>query len=528
MTTPLPASGARDAELRATLRVRLLVSAALFVGFYGVLGLINIPLVRSPASAPGAVRLMIAQWGVSVAITLLALVIWRVRDLSLRTLRIAELAMFALGAGFLAVANLFTVQTHHLLALPEGRVGHPFFTASGIRLDAMTLRWFAVMTGYGLVIPNTWRRCATVTGLMAFTYLGSIVGQAAIGGAGASTITYLLVYPTLWMIIAWVAAGFGAYRVGVLEQQVADARKLGQYRLTRRIGSGGMGEVWMAEHVLLQQTRAVKVVRPEAAVLPETLQRFEREVKATARMKHRNTVEIYDYGRAADGTFYYVMEYLAGYNLEELVQRYGVLSPARTIHLLRQVCSVLRAAHGQGLIHRDIKPANVFVCECDGVPDTVKLLDFGLVKHVGGDAPDARLTVEGAITGTPAFMSPEQIGGGGPVDARSDIYGLGCLAYLLLTGRPPFGDRPLVAAIAAHLHEAPEPIARTQSDVSAELDGIVLKCLAKKPSDRFVDVAVLDAALAQCPEAGAWTERDASGWWRRHGRRSGETSAIVS
>ena len=528
MTTPIPTAQSRDAELRTTLRVRLLVSAALFVGFYGLLGLINIPLVLEPASPAGGVRLMVVQWGVSVAITTVAVVIWRRRDLPLGTLRLAEFAIFGLGAGFLAVANVFTVHQHALLALPEGRVGHPFFMLSGIRLDPLTLRWFAVITGYGLVIPNSWRRCATVTGVMAFTYLGTIVVQAAIGDAGATTIVPLLVYPTIWMVIAWVAAGFGAYRVGVLERQVADARKLGQYRLTRRIGSGGMGEVWMAEHVLLQQTRAVKVVRPEAALLPETLERFEREVKATARMKHRNTVEIYDYGRAADGTFYYVMEYLAGYNLDELVQQHGVLGPPRAIHLLRQVCSALRAAHAQGLIHRDIKPANVFVCESDGASDVIKLLDFGLVKDVGRATPAARLTLEGAITGTPAFMSPEQIGGGAPVDARSDIYSLGCLAYLLLTGRPPFGDRPLVAAIAAHLHEAPQPIAGTRSDVSAELDGIVLKCLAKKPSGRFVDMALLDAALAGCPEAGAWTEGDAVAWWRRHGRRSGETRAIVS
>ena len=513
---PTPATDERDRELRRTLRRRLLVSAGLFVGFYGLLGVMNIPMVLAPDAPRVAVRFMYAQWIVSAVIAAIGVVVWLGRDLSLRALRAAEFGIFGAGAGFLAAANIFTAQLHGWLALPEGRVTHPFFASSGTRLDPLTLRWFAVITGYGLVIPNTWRRCAIVAGVMAFAYLGTLVVQGNANGMESRAVVAILIYPTVWMLVAWVAAGFGAYRLGLLQQQVYEARKLGQYRLREQIGGGGMGEVWLAEHVLLRQPRAVKMVRSEQAGRPETLARFEREVTATARMKHRNIVEIYDYGRAADGTFYYVMEYLAGLNLEHLVTRHGALPPARAIALLRQVCAALGVAHAIGLVHRDIKPENVIVTAVEGDPDLVKLLDFGLVKDLQIDTLDARLTQGGMVAGTPAFMSPEQIEGLLRLDARSDIYGLGCLAFLLLTGRPPFGDRTVLAAFAAHLHESPVPPSRVQPAVSPALDAVVLRCLAKNRDERFADVASLDAALAACPEAGGWSRAAAAEWWRQH------------
>src|SRR5262249_52007665 len=168
-----------------------------------------------------------------------------------------------------------------------------------------------------------------------------------------------------------------------------EARKLGQYVLRQRLGSGGMGEVYLAEHVLLRRPCAVKLIRPDRTTDSNSLLRFEREVQATATLNHPNTVQIFDYGHAEDGTFYYAMEYLPGLNLEELVKRHGPLPPERALHLLRQVCGALHEAHAGGLIHRDIKPSNIITCERGGLHDVAKLLDFGLVRlHGAGGGAD--------------------------------------------------------------------------------------------------------------------------------------------
>src|SRR5512145_2327559 len=206
----------RERDLQATLRRRLLVSAGLFIAFYGLLSIINIPLVLAPGAPRGPVRFLIAQWAATAVIASVALVVWRGRTLSVRALRAAEFGIFATGAGFMAAANVFTAQQYGWLALPEGRVGHPFFTDAGTRLDPLTLRWFAVITGYGLVIPNTGRRCATVVGVMAVAYLGTLVVQGLATGASGGAVAAMLIYPTVWMAVAWVAAAFGAHRVGVL------------------------------------------------------------------------------------------------------------------------------------------------------------------------------------------------------------------------------------------------------------------------------------------------------------------------
>src|SRR5262249_41007788 len=201
---------------------------------------------------------------------------------------------------------------------------------------------------------------------------------------------------------------------------------------------GGMGEVYRAEHLLLRRPCAIKLIRPERAGDLQNLRRFEREVQAMATLTNWHTVEVYDYGHAADGTFYYVMELLPGLTLDQLVRQYGPLPPARAVHLLRQVCVALREAHAVGLIHRDIKPSNVIVGERGGLPDVAKLLDFGLVRSVGLSPSGERVTQTGSVVGTPSYMSPEQASDSPEVDVRSDFYSLGAVAYFLLTGRPPF------------------------------------------------------------------------------------------
>jgi serine/threonine-protein kinase len=281
--------------------------------------------------------------------------------------------------------------------------------------------------------------------------------------------------------------------------------------------------VYRAEHALLRRPCALKLIRPEKAGDPDTLRRFEREVQTTSTLTHPNTVQVFDYGHTADGTFYYVMEYLPGLTLEELVRRHGPLSPARAVHFLRQVCAALGEAHTRGLTHRDIKPGNVMVCERGGVLDFVKVLDFGLVR-VTEDAADGTLTREGTVTGTPAYLSPEQAGGEGVIDALSDIYSVGALAYFLLTGQPPFAGRSPAKMLAAHLYETPAPL---PADIPPDLAVVVMRCLAKAPVERWPDAASLETALAET-SAPAWTAHDATAWWQRADRSDRDKSSALA
>src|SRR6516225_9705427 len=317
----------------------------------------------------------------------------------------------------------------------------------------------------------------------------------------------------LTMVVAAAAAVFGTHLINTLRREAFEARQLGQYRLLEPLGQGGMGEVYLAEHRMLKRPCAIKLIRPEQAGNPKVLARFEREVQMTARLSHWNTVEIYDYGRTDDGTFYYVMEHLPGLSLEALVERHGPLPAERVVHLLRQVCQALREAHAVGLIHRDIKPGNVFVAQRGGLYDVVKLLDFGLVKPVAEFGP-ARLTQEGSISGTPLFMSPEQARGQDDLDARSDIYSLGAVAYALLTGRPPFQGANPMEVIIAHVRDEVVRPSQHQADVPADLEQVILRCLAKCPQDRFQDVDSLEQALAECAAADQWTQSQAARWWQ--------------
>jgi serine/threonine-protein kinase len=323
------------------------------------------------------------------------------------------------------------------------------------------------------------------------------------------------------LAIGIAIAVYGSHRIEVLRQEAFAARQLGQYVLKQRLGSGGMGEVYLGEPRLLRRPCAIKLIRAERAGDPNILRRFEREVQATATLTHPSTVQIYDYGVAEDGTFYYVMEYLSGLNLEALVKQHGPLPAERAVHFLRQVCGALREAHGIGLIHRDIKPSNILICERGGLHDVAKLLDFGLVLAPGDRADGANVTQEGAIAGTPAYMSPEQAGGQANLDPRSDIYSLGAVAYYLLTGQPPFAGRSPVKVLAAHLYEKPAPLSAQRPEVLADLEAVVLRCLAKDPADRFADAESLELALAGCQTAGHWSEERAANWWRSQAGPSG-------
>jgi serine/threonine-protein kinase len=279
-----------------------------------------------------------------------------------------------------------------------------------------------------------------------------------------------------------------------------------------------MGEVYLGEHVLLRRACAVKLIRPDQTGDRTNLSRFEREVKAMAMLTHWNTVEIYDYGHAEDGTFYYVMEYLPGLSLQELVERHGPLPPERAVHFLRQLCGPLGEAHATGLIHRDLKPSNVIACERGGIYDVAKLLDFGLVHCLDPvcKAAEQRLTIQGTILGSPPYMAPEQALGKEQLDARTDIYSLGALAYFLLTGHAPFVRETAMETLVAHVHEQPPHVRDLRPEVPADLAEVVMRCLEKDPAARYQDADSLEEALAECECAGLWGKYEARVWWKRN------------
>ena len=348
-----------------------------------------------------------------------------------------------------------------------------------------------------LVVPSTHRRTLLV-GLLtclptAIVLLGWPRPRPMIGSATA-----------FFAFLNWsaVAIAFSTVASAVLyglRRQVREAKRLGQYTLLEKLGQGGMGVVYRASHAMLRRPTAIKILSATGA--RDSLQRFEREVQMMSQLKHPNAVAIHDYGRTADGLLYYAMEYLEGLDLERLVELDGPQPPARVIHLLRQVCGALAEAHAAGLIHRDVKPANLFLCQERGEADFIKVLDFGLVKET---ASVTSATLEGGIgmLGTPLYMSPEAISNPSALDARSDLYSLGAVGYLLVTGEPVFRGRNAVEVCAQHLNATPvAPHERLQRPVPADLEAVLLRCLSKRADDRYAGARELAKALGACADA---------------------------
>jgi eukaryotic-like serine/threonine-protein kinase len=319
----------------------------------------------------------------------------------------------------------------------------------------------------------------------------------------------------MWCTLAVAISTLVSQIIYGLRQEVREARQLGQYTLEEKLGEGGMGQVFRARHAMLRRATAVKLLAPGQAG-ESALKRFEREVQLTAILTHPNTVQVFDYGRTADGVFYYAMEYMEGLNLDQLVSLHGAQPPARVVHVLRQVLGSLAEAHGIGLIHRDVKPANIILCERGGVPDVAKVFDFGLVRETGSDL-DRSLTGANVITGTPLFLSPEAIQAPDTVDARSDVYAVGGVAYYLLSGRYVFEGRSVVEICGHHLHTVPEPpSAKRGEPLPEELEALVLACLEKDANRRPQTARDLQARLDVLAESMPWTEQDAREWWAAH------------
>ena len=308
-----------------------------------------------------------------------------------------------------------------------------------------------------------------------------------------------------------------------LGQKVTQARQLGSYQLVERLGAGGMGEVWRAEHELLARPAAVKLIRTESqsgdngAARQRLVERFEREAQATAALESPHTVELYDFGISDDGVLYYVMELLRGIDLETLVHRFGPQPPERVAHILGQVCHSLEDAHQRGLVHRDIKPANLFLTSRAQELDFVKVLDFGLVKVVAPVEGDVKLSRVGEVHGTPAYMAPEEATGDGAVGPQSDLYSLGCVAYWLLTGKLVFDEPSSMKMTIAHATREPVAPSRVADQpIPPALDELVLRCLSKSPDDRPATAADLARDLQATGLAVAWTPERARLWWRAY------------
>jgi serine/threonine-protein kinase len=471
----------------------------------------------------------LALLGLATAASIASAIFLRTRpNLSLFWLRKLELLVF--GSYAAAVAALRLALYGRGL---RGTFVDPESSDLFLRWSAAynCFGWFSLVVLYGVMIPNTWRRALAV--VLALVLIPVIIDSYFIltEPNGLQRLAYPLLISGQIMLVGVTIALLGSSRFGALQREAQLARRearaaraMGPYVLKERLGVGGMGEVYLAEHRLLKRPCAVKLIRQESAGDPQALARFDREVRATARLKHPNTVEVFDYGRHEDGTFYYVMEYLDGLGLDEVVSRFGPLPAARVLHVLQQLCGALHEAHSMGLVHRDIKPSNVLLCRHGGFHDVVKLVDFGLVQTAAVAAEGGPLTQAGSILGTPEYMSPEQADGSG-LDARSDLYSLGATAYCLLTGGPPFAGRTTLDVLIAH-RQAPVP-ALGVDGVPAALESIIRRCLAKKPEDRYPSAEKLNLALADCVLDSYWTETEARDWWNSTGALSKENRAVA-
>ena len=305
-----------------------------------------------------------------------------------------------------------------------------------------------------------------------------------------------------------------------LSEGIVKAREVGSYSLVERLGVGGMAEVWRAEHRMLARPAAVKLIRPKVLIdhgpqdAERLLRLFSREARATASLFSPHTIQVYDFGITREGAFYYVMELLRGIDLKTLVERFGAQPGERVSALLHQACHSLAEAHERNFVHRDVKPANIYTCHYGLDYDFVKVLDFGLVmdRH---PTPE-ELEDDRRFVGTPAVMAPEMVRFQAPVDARTDIYALGCVGYWLLTGKSVFDASTRHDLLIMHAHQKPiPPSKRVGLELHPELETLVMRCLEKNPNRRPQSARELGDTLAALRFEHPWSEERAELWWKR-------------
>jgi serine/threonine-protein kinase len=388
-----------------------------------------------------------------------------------------------------------------------GLIQHGVFTFGPITVVLMGVDYGGIATPYsggvmifiialGAVMAQPWRRGVVALGLPALSFPLIMLGTALFSPRVAAQLhdpAALTIFGTSTALICatWFTMTMGSHIMWTIRRQLYETRAIGRYRLRRRIGIGGMGEVWAAYHPALKRDVALKILRTDAGAKAR-IARFEREVKATSELTHPNTVRIFDYGVTEDGIRYYVMELLDGANLAEFVRRDGPLAPARAAHVVGPAARAVAEAHARGIIHRDLKPENLIVSALGGERDFVKVVDFGIAKM---NDDGATTLTQGVWIGTPAYLAPEVVRGR-PADARSDVYCLGGVLFYCLTGRPPFTGGDAAAVLRAHIEDQPPRASDVATQAVPEhLEAVLARCFAKNPADRYAHAGELAAAL---------------------------------
>jgi serine/threonine-protein kinase len=485
---------ARDVDLEERhrkMRTAFLLAAPIWSSFFA-LDLFSVLLLH----AAGSLLWFAALRLVGVAVILVGYLVLRRRTIAAAMLYAAEMVGFVLLSALIAV-----------MATRYGGLNSHY--VQGVSLVVVYQRAF-IPERFGKGVTISLLTAATFPLVMAIAarFDASIAAQWHDSHALAQ-----FAHDYVFAIGTAVLSSIGGHFVWAARRQVFEARKLGRYRLKMRIGQGGMGDVWMAWDDVNNRDVALKILRAHAAEQAGVVARFEREARAAKSLLSPHSVRVFDNGASDDGVRYIAMELLDGKNLGQIVADHGAMEPARALHFIQQACASLSEAHGIGIIHRDIKPENLFSARVGEQCDVLKLLDFGIAKLLGGNAElDATLTHAGWIGGTPAYMAPE-VCAGGEADASSDLYSLGAVLYFLLTGTPPFRAQGAPGLMLAHVREPVEPPSvRLGRALPVALEQVVMRCLEKRPKDRFPDVAALASALADCGVAG-WEGTRARELW---------------
>lgn len=448
-----------------------------------------------------------------------AAVLWRRQRLRYSTL-VALKAVVVLGGLVLALAiNQYILLGRDIVAADAETFVRDISRVPGL--------WLMVMLAYAMFIPDTWRQAAAFVVVCVFADLSVSAllrlhfGPVA-GMLDAAELLDTASYGALVLATGGGLAVFGTHALSHMRRAAAEMSDAGMYRLLDRLGSGGMGEVWKAEHRLLARPAAIKIIRPDLlgrdGSADTATARFEREARATAALESPHTVQLYDFGVTHEGTFFYVMEFLRGLDLDQIVKRFGPLPVSRVVYLLRQAAESLHEAHRRGMVHRDVKPANIHVGAMAGEHDWVKVLDFGLVKSLREGVPDSpQLTREGVTTGTPAYFPPEMAEGASHADARSDIYALAAVAYYLVTGQLVFDGAGPMDIVVKHIRDEPvAPSRRVEVEIPAAVDEAILAGLRKSPDERPQTMLEFAGLLEAADPGPAWTEQLAADWWNLH------------